>query len=117
MKPYTFIDWATQGYTALVAVLILVLHGSAVPGWGWLCGAHLLCLGAVHALIVASDARPASGVLDFLRHFYPVLLYAAFYRETASLNQMLHTGYLDAAFLRLDQQIFGFAPGFAFPLV
>jgi membrane-associated phospholipid phosphatase len=53
-------------------------------------------------------------VLDFLRHFYPVLLYTGFYRETGSLNQMVYTGYVDPTFFRLDEQIFGFAPSFKF---
>lgn len=114
MKHYTFIDYATQGYIALVAAIILALHGDAVPGWEWLVGAHLLCLGLVHWLIRASAARPANRVLDFLRHFYPVLLYTGFYRETGSLNQMVYTGYVDPTFFRLDEWIFGYAPSFKF---
>lgn len=114
MKHYTFVDYATQGYTALVAVIILALHADAVPGWGWLVGAHLLCLALVHGLIRASGARPANRVLDFLRHFYPVLLYTGFYRETGALNQMVYTGYVDPTFFRLDEQIFGCAPSFKF---
>jgi membrane-associated phospholipid phosphatase len=114
MKHYTFIDYATQGYMALVALIILVLHGNAVPGWGWLFGAHLLCLALIHGLIHASAARPANRILDFLRHFYPVLLYTGFYRETGSLNQMLYTGYLDPVFFRIDEHLFGFAPSFGF---
>lgn len=114
MKHYTFIDYATQGYIALVAVIIVLLHGNAVPGWGWLVGAHLSCLVLIHWLICTSAARPANRVLDFLRHFYPVLLYTGFYRETGALNQMVHAGYVDAVFIRLDQQVFGFQPSLKF---
>ena len=116
MKHYTFIDYATQGYIALVAAIILTLHGNAVPGWGWYFSAHLLCLGLVHLLIHASAARPANKTFDFLRHFYPVLLYTGFYRETGLLSQMLHPGYLDAVFIRLDQLVFGFQPSLKFML-
>lgn len=116
MKPYTFVDYATQGYIALVAAIILALHGDAVPGWGWLVVAHLLCLGLVHALIRASAARPANKVLDFLRHFYPVLLYTGFYSETGSLNQMAYTGYFDAALFKLEHQLFGCQPSLNFML-
>ena len=116
MKHYTFIDYATQGYIALVAAIILLLHGNAVPGWGWLCGAHLLCLGLVHWLIHASTARPANRLLDFLRHFYPVLLYTGFYRETGELNQMLFTGYFDGALFGLEHHLFGFQPSLRFML-
>jgi membrane-associated phospholipid phosphatase len=114
MKRYTFIDYATQGYIALVAMIILLLHGNAVPGWGWLIAAHLVCLALVHMLIQTSAARPANKVLDFLRHFYPVLLYTGLYRETGSLNQMVHTGYLDPNFFRLDDWIFGCPVSFRF---
>jgi membrane-associated phospholipid phosphatase len=114
VRNYTFIDYVTQGYNALVGVIILLLHGDAVPGWVWLVGGHMLCALFIHALISASTARPANRVLDFLRHFYPVILYAAFYRETASLNQIGYRGYLDPFFYRLDEQLFGFAPSFTF---
>ncbi|MEY4387024.1 MAG: putative rane protein [Verrucomicrobiota bacterium] len=114
MKHYTFIDYATQGYIAMVAVIVCALHGDAVPGWGWFVAAHTACFVLVHLLIRASAKSPQNRVLDFLRNFYPVLLYTAFYRETGSLNQMVHTGYVDPTFFRLDEQIFGFAPSFKF---
>ena len=63
MKHYTFIDYATQGYIALVAAFILLLHGNAVPGWGWLVAAHLVCLGLVHGLIHAH--APSLRARDF----------------------------------------------------
>ena len=116
MKHYTFIDYATQGYTALVAVIILALHGDAVPGWGWLVGAHLLCLGLVHTLIRVHAARPANKGLDFLRNFYPVLLYTGFYRETGMLNQMAYTGYFDGALFKLEHRLFGCQPSLRFML-
>jgi membrane-associated phospholipid phosphatase len=114
MKHYAFIDYATQLYLALVAVIILVLHGNAVPGWPWLVAAHAVTIVGIHGLILITAARPRNRALDFFRHFYPVLLYAGLYRETAALNQMVHRGYLDAFFYRLDEQIFGGAPSFAF---
>lgn len=114
MRHYAFIDYATQGYIAMVALVVLILHGDAVPGWGWIVGAHVVCLGLVHWLICASAARPNNRVLDLLRHFYPVLLYTGFYRETGSLNQMVYTGYVDPTFFRWDEAIFGFAPSFKF---
>jgi membrane-associated phospholipid phosphatase len=76
--------------------------------------AHLFALGAVHALILAQARRPASRVLDFLRHFYPVLLYTGFYRETGILNEMFTPTYLDPLFIRFEQWLFGFQPSLAF---
>jgi len=114
MRHYTFVDYATQGYIALVAILIGFLHNHTVPTWPWLMGAHMIFLILVHWLIVSASARPANRVLDFLRHFYPVLLYTGFYRETGMLSQMLHQGHLDAVFIGLDQKMFGFQPSLEF---
>jgi membrane-associated phospholipid phosphatase len=107
MKHYAFIDFATQGYIALVALLILCLHGGTVPNWGWLLLLHAVTMALVHVLVVGYSRNPANGVLGFLRHFYPVLLYTAFYRETGELNRMLAPEYLDPFFVRLDEMIFG----------
>jgi len=116
MKHYTFIDYATQGYIAIVAVIICALHGDAVPGWGWFVAAHVTCLVLVHLLIRASAASPQNRILDFLRHFYPVLLYTGFYRETGMLNQMVFTGYFDTELFQLEQRLFGFQPSLRFML-
>src|SRR5512137_2620822 len=51
MKHYTFVDYATQAYAALVGLLVLLFHNHTVPGWQWLLAAHLLCLCLVHLLI------------------------------------------------------------------
>ncbi|MCX7723177.1 MAG: phosphatase PAP2 family protein, partial [Verrucomicrobiae bacterium] len=114
MKHYKFIDYITQGYIALVAVIILVLHDETVPAWPWLLLAHGACMAAIHWLIQAHAARPNQRVLNFLRHFYPILLYTGFYRETGLLNQMLFSGYLDPFFVRLEEKLFGFQPSIAF---
>lgn len=114
MKHYAFIDYATQGYLAIVALLILMFHGTAVPFWPWLLAAHTAGIALVHWLIRSHARHPASRVLDFLRHFYPVLLYAVFYRETGELHPMFTSDYLDPTFLRLDEKIFGTQPSLTF---
>jgi len=114
MKHYTFIDYITQGYLALVGLVILVLHNASVPYWKLLLLAHGVCLALVHLLIRAHAGRPRQPVLNFLRHFYPILLYTGFYRETGALNQILFTGYLDPFFIRLEGRLFGFQPSLTF---
>lgn len=114
MKHYTFVDYATQGYIALVGLLILLFHNERVPAWQILLPAHLAALGLVHALIAVHARRPAHAALDFLRHFYPVLLYTAFYRETGMLNEMFTPTYLDPHLVRAEQWLFGFQPSLAF---
>jgi membrane-associated phospholipid phosphatase len=113
-RHYTFVDFITQGYVALVAVLILLLHGDTVPLWPWLVLAHAFCIALVHLLILSHARYPANRILDFLRHFYPILLYTGFYRETGALNQMTVTGYLDPYLVRLEERIFGTQPSLIF---
>ncbi|MEI6783647.1 MAG: phosphatase PAP2 family protein [Verrucomicrobiota bacterium] len=155
VKNYTFVDYATQAYMALVGLLILCFHNQTVPNWPQLLGAHAAGLVLVHWLIQvcarhteespacttpkAAAASPSplqkgSGpgrgvargclsrglvsksvkVLDFLRHFYPVLLYAAFFIETGSLNRMFFTDYLDPLVAQWEQQLFGCQPSVLF---
>jgi len=111
---YTFIDYVTQGYVALVGALVLFGHGVAVPSWPLLVAGHVAAIGLIHALIRLQAAHPGSGVLDILRHFYPLLLFTPFYCETGALNHMFFSGFLDPSFIRLEARIFGFQPSLAF---
>jgi membrane-associated phospholipid phosphatase len=109
-RHYLFVDYATQVYLAVVGFLILCFHNQTVPGWRYLVAAHTACLLLIHLLTQAHARWPAKRWLDFLRHYYPVLLYTGFYRETGLLNRMFFPDYIDAEFIRLDEQIFGFQP-------
>lgn len=114
LKNYTFVDYATQAYLALVALLILLFHNETVPHWQRLLGMHVAGLLVVHGLIQAYARFPKSRVLDFLRHFYPVLLYAAFFVETGSVNRMFFHDYLDPVVARWEQLLFGCQPSVLF---
>jgi len=111
---YTFVDYATQAYSALVALLILVFHNQTVPAWPWLLAAHALGLAAVHWLVQPHGRGPLAPALGFLRHFYPVLIYLWFFCETGWLNRMFCPGYLDPAAIRRDQALFGCQPSILF---
>lgn len=114
MKNYTFVDYATQGYMALVGVLILLFHNSTVPHWTWLLSAHVAGLLLVHGLL-SWHARGRRGWgLDLLRHFYPVLLYTWFFSETGWLNRMFFSEYMDPLAIQWDQRLFGFQPSVLF---
>ena len=114
MKNYTFVDYATQAYMALVGLLILLFHNSTVPDWPRLLGAHVVGLVLVHWLIQAHARRKPAPPLDFLRHFYPVLLYTAFFVETGSLNRMFFREYLDPMVAQWEQGLFGCQPSVLF---
>ena len=113
-RDYRFIDYATQLYVGVVGLLILLFHGSSVPSWPLLVAAHAACMVLIHALIRAHARRPGGGLLGLLRHFYPILLYTAFYRETGLLNHIFVAGYADRFFIDLDQRLFGFQPSVVF---
>ncbi len=114
MKHYTFIDFATQGYLAMVGLLILIFHGEAVAQWPWLVVAHVAGLALVHLLILLHVRWPANRLLDFLRHFYPVPMFIGFYRETGELNQIFVSGFLDPVFIHWDERLFGGQPSLTF---
>lgn len=110
VKGWTFVDYATQGYVVLAGGLVLLFHGKSVLHWQPLVGAHLVVFMLILGLIRAARLRPTHSGLQLLRHFYPVLLYAAFFAETGWLNQMFIHGYLDATVIGWDQAIFGCQP-------
>jgi membrane-associated phospholipid phosphatase len=110
MKHYTFVDYATQGYIALVGALVLFFHNATVPEWPWLVAAHVGALLLVHGLIHLGARFPEQPLINFLRHFYPVLMYTGFYRETGMLNRMFVADYLDVHFIAMDQALFGYQP-------
>lgn len=110
MKHYTFVDYATQGYIALVGALVLLFHNATVPEWPFLLAAHGGALLGVHGLIHLGACYPRQPVINFLRHFYPVMMYTGFYRETGMLNRMFVGDYLDVHFIAMDQYLFGFQP-------
>jgi membrane-associated phospholipid phosphatase len=114
VKNYTFVDYATQAYMALVGLLILLFHNNTVPDWPRLLGAHVAGLVMVHWLIQAHARRKPAPLLDFLRHFYPVLLYTAFFVETGSLNRMFFREYLDPMVVQWEQGLFGCQPSVLF---
>ncbi len=110
MRHYRFVDYATQGYCALVALLILCFHNATVRGWAWLLAANLATLLLVHGLIQWQARRPRAKPLEFLRYFYPVLLYTGFFCETGLINRMFFREYLDPMVILWDQKLFGCQP-------
>ena len=114
MRGYTFVDYATQGYLAIVGILILLFHGNSLPHWQWLLTAHLGLLALIHGLVLWHSSNRAGTILRFVRHFYPVLLYAGLFAETGQLDQMFVQGFLDPVVIGWDQKLFGFQPSLAF---
>jgi len=114
VKHYSFVDYATQAYSAFVALLILFFHNDTVAHWPWLFAAHVAGIAAVHFMVVTASRTTSSKALDFFRHFYPVLFYTWFFCETGHLNRMFFTEYLDPMVIRWEQALFGFQPSVSF---
>jgi membrane-associated phospholipid phosphatase len=110
VKNYTFVDYCTQGYSAFVAILVLLFHNGTVPAWPSIVAAHVAAIALTHVLIHSHAANRTNKALEFLRHFYPVLLYTWFFCETGLLNRMFFTQYLDPAVIRLEETLFGCQP-------
>ncbi len=111
---YTFVDYLTQGYIAVVGLVVLLLHGTSVSHWPVFVAAHFAALLVVHALIRVSGRSAGHPVADFLRQFYPMLLYGPFFWETAQLNHVVFPGFLDPLFIKIEGTLFGFQPGLEF---
>ena len=83
-RHYTFIDYATQCYIAIVGMIIVFAHSPRVSFWPWMLLAHGTGLVLIHGLIQFHARHRTNLVLDFLRHFYPILLYGEFYHENGT---------------------------------
>jgi len=114
LSDHTFVDYATQVYLAIVSLLILFFYDGPPARRIFLLSATVLCLLAIQVLIRAQAWRPENRLLDFLRHFYPILLYAGLYCEVGELNQMFVKGYADGFFQRLEERLFGCQPSIRF---
>jgi membrane-associated phospholipid phosphatase len=114
MKRYAFVDYATQGHCALVGLLVLIFHDDSVAHWQLLVSGHVAGLLLIHGLIQWHGRKKPGPALDLLRHFYPVLLYTAFFCETGPINRMFFWDYLDPMLIRWEQAIFGFQPSVVF---
>ncbi len=115
-RSYRFVDYATQGYAVVVGCLLLVFHNHTVPGWRVLVGLHIFLVVLLHWLIRAGSQPGPGKALDFLRNYYPVLLYTAFFCEAGWINRMFFTEYLDASVIRFEQALFGCQPSIVFML-
>jgi hypothetical protein len=70
-KRYTFVDWATQAYGALVGLLLLLCHNQTVPAWLRLLAIHVFLIAAIHGLIALAARGWGGKTVEFLRYFYP----------------------------------------------
>jgi membrane-associated phospholipid phosphatase len=107
MKNYTFVDFTTQGYLLVVGLLTLFFHNERTPHGLYLVAAHAMVMLLIHGLIGLHASRRPGRVLEFLRNFYPILLFTGFYRETGMLHHLFFKDFLDPWFIGLEEWLFG----------
>ena len=123
LSRYRLVDFATQGYLLFVALVALALRGEH---WVELVTLHFGAMAVVHVLI-GTNRQPATPDLanrktksaawqEWLREFYPILLYVGLYVETMVVNRMVDLPRLDPWLLRADHALFGFQPAEGFPV-
>jgi membrane-associated phospholipid phosphatase len=112
MRSYRFIDWATQVFLGAVTLLLLVAlaRGGDPRLAGTLLAAQITAALAVHGLIRWDASGRAPALISFLRHYYPILLYTGFFRETEWINQLLGLTRLDPHLIGWEQSLFGTQP-------
>lgn len=113
VRPYRFVDWASQAFLAGVIVLLLVFHRTAPSGWPWVIVGHLAAMAGIHALIHAEAGGSRNPVVGFVRAIYPLILYTPFFRETELINRAVGAPRLDPQFLEMEQRLFGTQPSVA----
>lgn len=106
MRGYRLVDWLTQGYLGLIAVLILLFHGSGLPAWPSYVAAHAGGMAVAHCLIRLAE-RHKHPLVQMLRAFYPIIFYSFLYTETHHLDDLFRSRYLDGFVVDLDQRLFG----------
>ena len=110
VRPYRFMDWATQGFLAIVAILLVVFHRRAPAPWPWIVVGHVLAMVVIHRLVMSVAGGTRNPAVRFLREIYPMILYTAFFRETELVNTAIGIPRLDPHFLRLEDHLFGAQP-------
>ncbi len=108
MRDYRLIDYLTQGYVALTALLMLLFHGEGLPDWHLYFLAHLGGLALVHGIVRWGSGR--DGFPGMLRAFYPMILYTFLFLETQVLDCLFVPYPLDRFFIALEQKLFDTQP-------
>ncbi|HAB16501.1 MAG TPA: phosphatase PAP2 family protein [Verrucomicrobiota bacterium] len=110
MSSYRFVDWITQIFLGVVALLAMVWHRTESPEWLYLVGAHVGTMLVIHTLVRADVRVGSARVIRLLREVYPILLYTFFFRETELINALSGWARLDPNFIEFEQRLFGFQP-------
>ncbi len=65
-------------------------------------------------VLIELESRHKSNIIYLIHLFYPLLLLAYFFQETAYMNHLFVHHYLDSWFIGLEEKLFGYLPSVAF---
>ncbi|HHE37109.1 MAG TPA: phosphatase PAP2 family protein [Candidatus Cloacimonetes bacterium] len=92
-------------------ILINLLY--IIFGWKRVHNPHIhfpvfLMIGIVIYILIRNEKH--SGILSFLRDWYPVIAFTYFFEATSALNKVIFPDFLDPFFQKIDFHIFGYQP-------
>jgi membrane-associated phospholipid phosphatase len=99
-------DWLFASYLASTGLLIVSRH-QQIDSWRLLVLAHVFGIAAI-ALLANLAAR--SKIINFLHHWYPLVLPIATFEEVALLSRHILPGWRDDFFLHLEGKLFSVPP-------
>ncbi|MBE0651630.1 MAG: phosphatase PAP2 family protein [Bacteroidales bacterium] len=111
-RSITVIDLITVLYLLITGIFIMYNYSELRNP-----GHHLLVrLGIFIMIVVLAYAQSKSNLrlIELLHWIYPLLLLTYLFRETAYMNHLFYSHYLDPWIVSWEEKIFGFLPAIAF---
>lgn len=114
LKRYTLVDYATQAWLGIVALLVLFYHRGGPGTWLPIVVGHAAGIAGIHWAVYLARTGRANRFGRFVRSFYPIFLFPFFYRETGIVNPLIAGTFYDAPFIALEARLFGLQPSWEF---
>ncbi|MFC2061792.1 phosphatase PAP2 family protein [Elusimicrobiota bacterium] len=105
---FSFIDVLFVSYMSLLSILILFFH-SGVEKWFLYIIAHIIIISLIIILVPLLD-RSENKFLNFLRWWYPVLLFTFNYKEINSFTHIIVKKWKDLPVIMFEKNLFGVNP-------
>jgi hypothetical protein len=102
------VDYLVAAYV-LAFALGVVVFGRDTAHWEIRAAGHFALLGAI-VLVVAVWGRRERGIIGFVRHCYPGLLYPFFYGQTGAAIHWFFPAFFDHQVVAWERSLFGVDP-------
>jgi len=102
------IDLITFGF--ILFKLIYVFFGRQRIENPWMHLVILLLIVIAIVVVITVYNKKRGWLIDFLRSWYPLILFTYFFELSTKVNLVIFPEYLDPFFMRIDRLIFGYQP-------